>query len=233
MRAFPMTPSEARRLKACELSLQRLTSDLSSTGFISSGSVVRRFMPCGKLGCRCQADPPQLHGPYWQWSRVVGGKTVTRRLTEGQASLYREWIASRRHLTKTLAEMDKVSEQAIAILLKAASEPGPDAGDGHDHSSPSPPASTPVRVTRRLAEALVQIFEQIEPVAEAAQQWLDAKDDGDHDLVSEAREDLAAALAESEDLLNAIERLARLARSLPAAPRTPHRLVPGSIPQKA
>ena len=48
-----MTPSEARRLKACELSLQRLTSDLSNTGFISSGSVVRRFMPCGKLGCRC------------------------------------------------------------------------------------------------------------------------------------------------------------------------------------
>jgi hypothetical protein len=45
-------------------------------------------------------------------------------------------------------------------------------------------------------------------VAEAAQQWLDAKDDGDHDLVSEAREDLAAALAESQDLLNAIERLA-------------------------
>jgi len=69
-----MTPLEARRLKACELSLQRLTSDLSSTGFISSGSVVRRFMPCGKPGCRCRADPPQLHGPYWQWSRVIGRK---------------------------------------------------------------------------------------------------------------------------------------------------------------
>ena len=41
-------------------------------------------------------------------------------------------------------------------------------------------------------------------MAEAAQQWLDAKDDGDHDLVSEAREDRAAALAESQDLLNAI-----------------------------
>jgi hypothetical protein len=207
-----MTPSEARRLKACEVRLQRLTSDLSKTGFISSGSVVRRFMACGKLGCRCQADPPQLHGPYSQWSRVVGGKTVTRCLTEGQASLYQQWIATRRHLTKTLAEMDKVSEQAIAILLKAATEPEPDAGGGHDHTSHSPPASKPVGVTRRLAEALLQISELVEPVAEAAQQWLDAKDDGDHDLVSEAREDLAAALAESEDLLNAIERLARLAR---------------------
>ncbi len=56
--------------------------------------------------------------------------------------------------------------------------------------------------------ALAGGHDGLELVAEAAQQWLDAKDDGDHDLVSEAREDLAAALAESQDLLNAIERLA-------------------------
>jgi hypothetical protein len=35
---------------------------------------------------------------------------------------------------------------------------------------------------------------------EAAQQFLDAQDDSDHGFVSEAWEDLAAALAESEDL---------------------------------
>jgi hypothetical protein len=52
----------------------------------------------------------------------------------------------------------------------------------------------------------VQISELVEPVAEAAQQWLDGKDGVDHDLVSEARENLAAALAELQDLLNAIER---------------------------
>lgn len=31
----------------------------------------------GTPGCRCKADPPQLHGPYWQWTRKVAGKTVT------------------------------------------------------------------------------------------------------------------------------------------------------------
>src|SRR5262249_6225001 len=55
----------------------------------------------------------------------------------------------------------------------------------------------------------------VDPVAEAAQQWLDARDDDDRDLVAEAREELAAALAESKDLLNAIEHLARLAKSQP------------------
>ena len=140
----------------------------------------------------------------------VGCPQPSRRWQDGHLALDRrpgvsiqEWIASRRRLTKTLVETDKVSERATAILLKAATESGPDAGDGHDHTSPSPPG-TPVRVTRRLAETLVQISELVEPVAEAAQQWLDGKDDVDHDLVSEVREDLA----ELKDILNAIERLA-------------------------
>ncbi|MGH8903826.1 MAG: DUF6788 family protein [Egibacteraceae bacterium] len=40
---------------------------------------------CGSPGCRCHADPPQPHGPYYQWTAKANGKTVTRRLTEHQA----------------------------------------------------------------------------------------------------------------------------------------------------
>jgi hypothetical protein len=119
-----MTPAEMRRLEAYQAKLQRLARELTDIGFVSSGSVVRRFMPCGKRGCRCQADPPQLHGPYWQWTRVVAGKTVTRRLTEPQARLYQQWIANRRRLTRTIAEMEKLSQQAGEILLRDQ-DPGP------------------------------------------------------------------------------------------------------------
>jgi hypothetical protein len=38
----------------------------------------------GYPGCRWQADPPQLHGTYHQWTRKIGGKTVTRILTDDQ-----------------------------------------------------------------------------------------------------------------------------------------------------
>jgi hypothetical protein len=210
-----MTPAEARRLRAHQVKLQRLASELASTGFISSGSVVRRFMPCGKPGCRCQADPPQLHGPYWQWSRVVRGKTITRRLTEGQARLYQEWIANRRRLAKTLAEMDRVSQQAATILLQEARTSAPTDPDGdQDQASPSPT----VRVTEHLADTLVRLPELMDPVAEAAQEWLDAKGEGDRDRLAEARQSLATALADSGALLDAIESLARLAGSLRAAP---------------
>ena len=164
-----MTPAEARRLRAHQAKLQQLASELASTGFISSGSVVRRFMPCGKPGCRCQADPPQLHGPYWQWSRVVRGKTITRRLTEGQARLYQEWIANRRRLAKTLAEMDKVSQHAATILLQEVRAPAPGDHDGQDQAPLSPRTDPTIRVTERLAETLVALPELMGPLAEAAQ----------------------------------------------------------------
>jgi hypothetical protein len=114
---------DERRLAALEAELARLKAQITSVGFISPGSVVRRFMPCGKPGCRCQGDPPQLHGPYWQWSHKVGGKTVTRRLTEDQARLYQQWIANRRRLGELLLRMEEVSGRAAAILLRNASAP--------------------------------------------------------------------------------------------------------------
>lgn len=181
-------------------------------------------MPCGKPGCRCQADPPHLHGPYWQWSRVVAGKTITRRLNEEQAGLYQEWIANRRRITMTLAKMDKVSQQAAAILLHEATTTPNLAGradqDRHPHGSFP---DTPARVNRHLAEALVHLAELLDPVAEAAQQWLDAKDDADRDLVAETSRDLVATLTQSADLLEALERSARLAAPWRALPRPPGR----------
>ena len=39
---------------------RRLKGEIVSVGFVSPGSVVRRFMPCGKPGCRCQGQRPRL-----------------------------------------------------------------------------------------------------------------------------------------------------------------------------
>jgi hypothetical protein len=168
-------------------------------------------MRCGKSYCRCHADPPQLHGPYWQWTRAVKGKTVTRLLTEDQARLYQQWIANRRRLTKILAEMDKVSERAAAILLQQPDLPSPPPTGPPDDSIAASVSQPAFPVTRQLAELWVQVSELASPVADAAQQWLEAKDDGDRELIAEAREDLDSALTEAHELLPAMARLLRLA----------------------
>ncbi len=113
-----MGPDEGARLEALTQRLADLQTKVATLGFISPGSVVERYMPCGKPGCRCQGDPPQLHGPYWQWSRAKQGKTLSRRLSPEQANLYKEWIANRRALGRIIAEMEEVSAEAGDIILQ-------------------------------------------------------------------------------------------------------------------
>lgn len=115
----------ASRLERYERKYQSLTAELTELGFISPGSLVARETSCGKAGCRCQGDPPRRHGPYFQWSRAVAGKTVSRRLSEPEAELYRDWIANRRRLERIVARMEEVSASAAEILLRQAARPEP------------------------------------------------------------------------------------------------------------
>jgi hypothetical protein len=99
----------------------RLTQAVQAVGFIRRGSLVRRFMPCGKPGCACQATPPALHGPYYQWTRKVHGKTVTVRLRPAQARLMAEWIANGRRLDRLVARLETVSRRVTDRLLQQTS----------------------------------------------------------------------------------------------------------------
>jgi hypothetical protein len=121
MSSMANTASDAKRLASYQAELTRLSAELADIGFISPGSLVQRYTACGNPGCRCQADPPQLHGPYWQWSRAVAGKTITRRVTDEQVPLYQAWIDNRRRLRKIVADIQEVSNQATDILLKQVS----------------------------------------------------------------------------------------------------------------
>ena len=115
----------ATRLERYERAYRALAAELSGLGFISQGSVVVRYTTCGKAGCRCQGDPPRRHGPYYQWSRAVAGRTVSRRLSEREAELYRGWIANRRRLEEIVARMERTSAAAGKLLLRQAAPPQP------------------------------------------------------------------------------------------------------------
>lgn len=102
---------------------EQLKRSIAELGYFRDGSLVRRFMPCGKPGCCCQAAPPELHGPYYQWTRKVAGKTVTVRLTRQQATLLHTWIGNGRRLDRVLAQMQRVSHRATDRLLQRLRKP--------------------------------------------------------------------------------------------------------------
>lgn len=102
---------------------QALQRALSQLGYFRRGTLLKRLMPCGKPGCACQASPPRLHGPYYQWTRKVDGKTVTVRLTPEQADLLAAWIATGREMERIIAEMERLSLLATDRLLKELPSP--------------------------------------------------------------------------------------------------------------
>jgi hypothetical protein len=122
MSAMATPSSHAKRLARYQAELKQLASQLADIGFIYPGSLVQRYTTCGNPDCRCQADPPQLHGPYWQWSKAVAGKTVSRTVTDNQVPLYQAWIDNRRRLRTIIAQMEQVSQQATEILLNPVSD---------------------------------------------------------------------------------------------------------------
>ncbi|HEX2263960.1 MAG TPA: DUF6788 family protein [Pseudonocardiaceae bacterium] len=131
-----MTDAELAQLHQRYRALQ---DQIRQLGFIAPGSVIERYTVCATPGCRCHADPPLRHGPYFQYTRKIAGKTLTRRLDPEQAQSYRDWIANRRRLDELLAEMDKLSQQAAELLItpQQAATPRP---------APKPPVSVGVDI---------------------------------------------------------------------------------------
>jgi hypothetical protein len=112
--------TSAERLADYEQRYRELAAQLAEIGLISSGSITRRYTVCGTPGCRCHADPPQRHGPYYQWTAKENGKTVTRRLSVSEAKLYQEWIANDRRMRRLIAQMRQVAAKASELKIKQA-----------------------------------------------------------------------------------------------------------------
>ena len=106
------------RLDAYERRYRALARQLGEIGYIAAGSLAPRFNRCGKANCACHADPPRLHGPYWQWTAKVGGKTINRRLTQREAELYTEWIANDRRARALLTQMRDIAAEATELILE-------------------------------------------------------------------------------------------------------------------
>lgn len=104
-----------RQLEARHRALLRQSSD---PGLVLRGTIGKRFMPCGKLACRCKADPPILHGPYYLWTRKVAGKTVTVRLTAEQAARCQAWIRNMRRLDRLVRALQAVGLRAAAAVTR-------------------------------------------------------------------------------------------------------------------
>jgi len=113
-----MEPTAAQRAAR-----DRIAAGLARAGLALPGTLTIRAYACGKPGCRCHPDPPRLHGPYAEWTRKIGGKTVTRRLTPAELAEYQPLFDNARKLRALLAELQDLT---LEIIETGSSRPGPE-----------------------------------------------------------------------------------------------------------
>jgi Family of unknown function (DUF6788) len=91
----------------------RIAAELAAAGFALPGTLTVRAYACGKPSCRCHADPPRLHGPYAEWTRKIGGKTITRRLSPAELTEYQPLFDNAKKLRALLAELQDLTLEII------------------------------------------------------------------------------------------------------------------------
>ena len=93
---------------------------LLQLGYLLKGTVLKRMMKCGHPTCACHRDASQRHGPYFEWTYKVNGKTVNVKLSAQAAPLYQAATQQHRRLKAALARMERLSRTALARLAKQA-----------------------------------------------------------------------------------------------------------------
>jgi hypothetical protein len=86
-----------------------LTAQIAAVGLALPGTLIQRHTRCGRSGCHCHADPPVLHGPYWQWTRKSHGKTITRLVPDDLVADDQHWLDNHRRLRELIAELEELT----------------------------------------------------------------------------------------------------------------------------
>jgi hypothetical protein len=97
-----------------------LKRGLDSLEYFCKGTVLKRMMKCGKPACACHSDPGKRHGPYFELTYKVNGKTVNVKLSPEAAPLYKAAGLQYRKLKTLLSRLEKLSQTILQQQAKLA-----------------------------------------------------------------------------------------------------------------
>jgi hypothetical protein len=87
-----------RRPPSREARIDKLKQEIVRLGDLRPGKLSQQYNVCGKADCRCKADPPQKHGPYYQLSFTRSGKSSTQFVRKQDLAVVRQQLRNYRQL---------------------------------------------------------------------------------------------------------------------------------------
>jgi hypothetical protein len=105
------SPTQLAKLRE---TFEAARAQIQTLDYMIPGTLQKRLYRCGKANCRCKSQGP-LHGPYYQWTRKIDGKTVNISLDPKSATRVKECIQNNRKLRQLCRQMEKASLAALQI----------------------------------------------------------------------------------------------------------------------
>jgi hypothetical protein len=114
---------DTRREATLQRQIDKVKRDLGALGDLRPGSLSTQYNVCGSPGCRCKADPPVKHGPYYQVSYTRNGKSSTKFVKKEDLPEVRKQLKNYQCM-KLLMEkwIDLAMELSILRLAKKSAE---------------------------------------------------------------------------------------------------------------
>ncbi len=107
-----------------EARIAKIKQEITSLGAdLQPGIVTQQYNVCGKAACRCKADPPQRHGPYYQLSFTRKGKSTTQFVKPRDLLLVRQQVRNYRRLRRLMDRWIALGMQLARLRLRQERAP--------------------------------------------------------------------------------------------------------------
>ena len=118
-------------LEALEVRRAELYAQLAEVGDFRRGSLNAVYRKCGKPNCACAAPDHPGHGPQWDLTRKVSGRTRTEHLKPGPAlEKARREVAEYQRFRDLCGQVAEVNEQICRLRPVLPGEDGEEAPPG-------------------------------------------------------------------------------------------------------
>ena len=108
---------ETNRESQLEVEIRKVKEDLAGIGDLRPGSLSTQYNVCGSANCKCKADPPQKHGPYYQVSFTRKGKGSTKFVKEQDLPAIREQLRNYERMKELMDRWIELSMELSNLRL--------------------------------------------------------------------------------------------------------------------
>ena len=106
-----------------ERQIRKERGKLGKARFFLKGSLVERYQTCGNAGCACQRKRSARHGPYYQWTRKLRGKTESAWVPKELVGQVEEWMKAGEEVVEGVTKWEEISVEALKRLCRNARKP--------------------------------------------------------------------------------------------------------------